>query len=333
MVEGVLGVGDRGQHPVVDVDQLGGGPGLFPRLRHDEGEDVPQVGGASADGDEHRPVLVDEADPQVAGDVGGGEDPHHPGGGLGAGHVDGEDVGSGMVGEAQEPVQHAGEPQVVDESPVAEGQLPGLVADAGGADPSDRLHLRNHPVGDVVDGVEDRQVAGAAAQVPAQVAGHLLPGEGVAFAVDEGLGSEEDPRGAEPALEGTVGGEGVGVQGPFGLVEAFEGEDLGSLHLGEGSLAADPGLPVDDDGAGATLARWGASVLGGGDTEFGTERGEQMWMVADFDVPSVESETGGGGALHPPTIRDLASAVRSLGAQGRQPSTGWLRAQGRQPSV
>ncbi len=40
---------------------------------HDDGEHVAGVRGAPAHGDQHRPVLVDEPDAQLAGDVGGGE--------------------------------------------------------------------------------------------------------------------------------------------------------------------------------------------------------------------------------------------------------------------
>ena len=67
---GVL-VGAGGDHRVVErlerrVLHLYEASGPASRLSvdgHHQGQDVPQVGGASPFGDEHRPVLVDEADP------------------------------------------------------------------------------------------------------------------------------------------------------------------------------------------------------------------------------------------------------------------------------
>ncbi len=62
-------------------------------------------------------------DPQLAGDVGGGEDRLDAGGGERRGGVDGDDVGAGVVGEVQRGVQHAGHADVVDVAAVAERQL------------------------------------------------------------------------------------------------------------------------------------------------------------------------------------------------------------------
>ena len=73
IVDGGDGIGDRPEHVVLDVDQLGRRPGLLLRLGDDDRQHVAGVGGAPALGDEDRPVLVDDADPQLAGDVGGGE--------------------------------------------------------------------------------------------------------------------------------------------------------------------------------------------------------------------------------------------------------------------
>ena len=90
-------VDDRAERLVGDLDQLRRGPGRLLVLGDDQREHVAEVGRAPALRDEDRPVLVDEADPQLAGDVGGGEHPHDARGGLGAAVVSmPHDVGAGV---------------------------------------------------------------------------------------------------------------------------------------------------------------------------------------------------------------------------------------------
>ena len=93
------------------------------RLGDDDREHVAGVGRPPADRDHDRPVLVDDADAQLAGDVGGGEDRDDAVGGRRRGDVDRRHVGPGVVGEAQRGVQHAGHADVVDVAAVAEGEL------------------------------------------------------------------------------------------------------------------------------------------------------------------------------------------------------------------
>ena len=56
-------------------------------------------------------------------------------------------------------------------------------------------------VGDGLDGVEDLHVAGAAAEVGAEVAGRVVPGEVGALLVDSALARITMPGRAEPALQ------------------------------------------------------------------------------------------------------------------------------------
>ena len=67
------GVGERAERPVGDIDELGRLTRGLARVGDDDGEDVAEIGGAAALGDEHGPVGVDDPDPQLTGDVGGGE--------------------------------------------------------------------------------------------------------------------------------------------------------------------------------------------------------------------------------------------------------------------
>ena len=110
---------------------------------NDDGEHVAEIRRAPADGDHHRPVLVDEAHPQHAGDVGGGEHGSHTRHGFGGTGVNGQHVGTGMVGEPQCAVCHTVGIHVVDVRTAAQRELAGLVADAGAADALGRQRHRH----------------------------------------------------------------------------------------------------------------------------------------------------------------------------------------------
>ena len=116
---------------VLDVDQLGGGARLLLGLGDDDGEHVAGVAGEPAVGDHHRPVLVDDARRAARrgcrrrctrrrrrrrGERRGGVDRDH--------------LGTGVLGEVQGGVEHAGHAEVVDVAAVAERQLVGLVLGA-----------------------------------------------------------------------------------------------------------------------------------------------------------------------------------------------------------
>src|SRR5204862_3272653 len=100
----------------------------------------------------------------------------------------------------------------------------------------------------------DRDVAGAAAQVGAEVAGGGVAVEAGPLLLEQGGHPHEDAGGAEAALEGAGGGEGVRQAGPLVVGEALQGGDRRPLHPGEGEVAADDRLAVDEHGATAALA-------------------------------------------------------------------------------
>ena len=68
------GVGDGLVHLVADLDGRSRSTRQLARLGHHHGQDVARIAGASPDGDHDRPVLVDDADQQLAGQIGGRED-------------------------------------------------------------------------------------------------------------------------------------------------------------------------------------------------------------------------------------------------------------------
>ena len=97
-------------------------------------------------------------------------------------------------------VQHARDPHVVDVVAVAERQLTRLVLRTGRANASTECRLERLALGDRLDGVEDLDVAGAAAQVGARC-GAIPPVEVGALLVDLGLGAHHDAgdAGLQPA--------------------------------------------------------------------------------------------------------------------------------------
>ena len=237
-------------------------PGGLPVTGDDDGQHVAQVGGAPAFGDEHRPVLVDQPDAQFARDVGCSEHRLDALDGRRRRCVDPHRVGPGVVGEVQGCVEESGRPQVVDERPVSQAQLGGLVLDAAAADTATGHSHRHLVPGQRLDGVEDLDVAGAAAEVGAEVAGDIVTCEGTALPVDLRLGPHQDARRAEPALEGAVGGEGRRIPVPLRRVESLEGHARCPLGLLHRRLARDACLPVEQDGAAAALSGRCTAVLG-----------------------------------------------------------------------
>ena len=104
-------IGDRRVDVVLHVDELGSRPGMLAGLGDDDGKDITGERGPPTDGDHHRPVLVDDPDTQLAGDVGGGEHGDDAVGSHRSGRVDGDHVGPGVGREVQSGVEHPRQPE------------------------------------------------------------------------------------------------------------------------------------------------------------------------------------------------------------------------------
>ena len=189
-----------GQRHQLDVDQRRGPAGRLPVVGHHHGQHVAQVGGAATLGDHHRPVGVDDPDPVLTGDVGRGQHTVDAVDGLGGRGVDSDHVGPGVVGQAEGGVQQAVGRHVVDERAVAEAQLGGLDLHPAGPDATQGQGHRYLARGQRPHGVQDLHVAGAPAEVGAQVPGRIVAGQGLALPVHQRLGAQEDARRAESAL-------------------------------------------------------------------------------------------------------------------------------------
>jgi hypothetical protein len=252
---------------------------MLARVGDDDGQHVARIARAPPDGNHHRPVAVDDPHPQLSGDVCCGEDAHDAGGTGRTAGVDGENIGARMRSEVQRGVQHAGHGHVVDVVAVAQCQFAGFVLRAGTSDAGGQCRFELFALGNGVDGFEDLDVAGAPAQVSTEMAGHVGRIEFGTLLVDLRLGAHDDAGNAEPALQSATRRERVGEGLTFGCRHSFQGHHRSSSGLGEGLLAADDGLAVDVHRATSALAGWRAAVLRRGDTEFFTQRGEQVRMI------------------------------------------------------
>ena len=157
--------GQRLQWRVGHVDQLRRRPGRLARLGHHHGQHVSGVGGTAAGRDHDGPVPMDDADPKVSRDVGGGEDGDHAGCSSCPVGVDADDVGSGVVRKPEGGVQEARRAEVVDITAVAERQCLGLVPGPPAADTAGPRRLEVLSGGHLADSVEDFYVPRTAAQV------------------------------------------------------------------------------------------------------------------------------------------------------------------------
>ncbi len=75
-------------------------------------------------------------DLELAGHIGGGEDPDNARDGPGRFRVDLDDVGPGVIGQTKGAVQHPVDREIVDEAAIAQGQLGAFVLGAFLADPT-----------------------------------------------------------------------------------------------------------------------------------------------------------------------------------------------------
>ena len=163
---GCCRIGDGRKWRVLDVHQRGGSTSGGTVGGDDDGEHVAEVTRVAALGDHHRPVGVDDADAQFAGDVGRGEHGLHAGCRERSGGVDAHDLGPGVFGQHECGVQHAVDTNVIDEPAVAEREFGCFVLRAAGAHAARQRRCRD--VGarrDEFDRVEDFHVPGAAAEV------------------------------------------------------------------------------------------------------------------------------------------------------------------------
>ena len=222
---GLEGVGQGLEHLVLDLDELGRGTGLGARLGRHRREHIAHVARGLAHRHQLPPVVLDEALVALAGHVGRGDDRDHARRRLGRGGVDGPDHRARVVAEAQRAVEHARHDVVGHVLLHAQHLLARAVLGCGVADRGARVRHRPRTAvacgRDLTDGVDDRQVAGAAAEVAREGLGDGVA-LGLGLLAQQRLGLHHDARGAVAALRGAGGAEGVGPQIARLLGQALE---------------------------------------------------------------------------------------------------------------
>ena len=251
------------QGTVGHLDELRGPASRRAGVGDDESEHIAEITGATTNRDEHRPVLMDETRTQLPRHIGRREHAHHTRHRLRRRLVDREHIGASVGREMHGAVQQTLGTHVVDEVALAEGQLIRLVLDPAGADPAGTHRHRHLIARQRLDRVKDLHVAGATTQMRAKQArcpltGDRLTGGGL---IEHRLDPHDDARGAEPALQGAMGGERLGHPIALGRLDPLEGDDRGALHSIERGLACDARLAVDEHGAAPALTRRRAAVL------------------------------------------------------------------------
>ena len=264
--ERLRGRGQRLEHLVVDGDELGGAARDQAAVGRDGDDDVAGVARLLADGDEERPVGIDEPLPALSRHVGGTDDRVYARQRPRGRHVDGANARPRMRREHHGAVQHPGHGEVVDVLAIAERQLlrlvlgqrcadlprPITVGQCGGA----RQHLRGQ-----LDRVDDLDVAGAATQVRPEALRDLGACRQRRL-LENMMRAHNNAGDAEAALHGRRDGECAREYAARAFVDAFERDDAASRRLVGGHRTRHLRLAIDEHGTAAALARRRAAVLG-----------------------------------------------------------------------
>ena len=261
-------VGDGGVYVVVNLDECRRSSSIEACVGDDDGKHVSGVRRAYTDGDHHRPVLVDDADHQFAGNVCGRV--HR----IDAGcfpcvlDVDALHGGANVLREVQCGVQHAGYTEVVDVSAVAHRECLGLVFRCARSHAGRRWYRRYFVLRHALDGFEDLGVTGASTKMRTQVPRHVFTFERRPFFVDLCFRSHDDAGDAEATLQTAACREGRRKLCSLGGIDALERGNQLASDLLQARLARHDGFAVDEYGATTALSRRRAAVLRGGDVEF-----------------------------------------------------------------
>ncbi len=261
-------VGDGGVYVVVDFDQCRRSSSIEACVGDDDGKHVTGVRRASTDGDHHRPVLVDDADHQFAGNVRGRVHRFDAGCFSCVLDVDVLHGGANVLREAQGGVHHAGYTEVVDVSAVAHRKCLGFVLRRACTHAGRRWYRRYLVLRHALDGFKDLCVAGAATKMRTQVSRHVFALECCTLLIDLCFGSHDDAGDAEATLQTAACRERRRKLRPLGGVDALERGDRLTGHLLQARLARHDGFAVDQYGATTALARRRATVFRGRDVEF-----------------------------------------------------------------
>src|SRR2546427_1153061 len=164
------------------------------------------------------------------------------------------------------------------------------------------------------DRVDDVLIASASAEVPRDRAPDPVFRRRV-FHLQELQSCEHDPGSAEPALEAVVGFERLlNRMEPTLLGEALDRRDLAAVRLDRKHRARLDGVAVQEDGAGAAMARITPN-MGSCEPEFVSDEVYEQHARLDHPrvLPTIDGDRNGVAAVVAPNALSLRTHLLSLG--------------------
>ena len=160
-------IGQGLQDLIVHRNRFGGCPGDGFGFGHHPGQNITDVAGGFAFGNHYRPVLMDDTDHALPGDVSGRKNPHDARHLFGSRAIYAADVRPGMFAEFKCGVQHSIQTQVIDKSAGTDRFVVGVVFRLAGPHPAGSVQFELPPASKVLrrelDSIDNFHITRAAA--------------------------------------------------------------------------------------------------------------------------------------------------------------------------
>ena len=262
-------------------------------LRDHQRDRVAQIVRHAADGDQRVLVVLQMADLVFPGDVLGGQHRHHARQLQRRGGVDARYTGAGVLAAHGGAVAHSLHIEVVGIFAVAEHLFLHVHAvDTAAEAPVRRRGQRNFSLAEDLarqpDGVDDLDIAGAAAVVIADGKADLLVRR-IRDLIQQALGAQHHARNTEAALHRAGLAEGEGIGRFLKIRQALDRQHVLAVQaFGIGNTGT-AGLALDQNGAGAAGAL-AASVLDGREAQLVAQIAQELLFFGNGDFLSVDIE-------------------------------------------
>ena len=270
-MQGGVHIRDWLKHLIIDIDQGDGFAGDGVRLGHHASQHIADITGRLANANHQRPILLDQADVLVAGDVLSGQHAQHTRMRRGRAEIHGLDERARMIAEFERAEFQALEANIIHITVLPQHQILRVVLGQARTDAAaDFGHFDFFFIADGFGGrrygIDDLLIAGAAAEVRRQ-AFFDIGAAGLGIAFDERVRLHDDAGNAEAALHTALFDEGVGEDilpifaQPLGGRHRFAGDFSHFCDAGEQR----PVINLHDAAAASRLRR--AAILGRDDTQ------------------------------------------------------------------
>ncbi len=254
--QGRFGTAERREHLVLHSHERGGLTSDLSGLGCHCAQDIADVACLFTHGDKDRPVAVDEPLVARSGYVRSRDHGHDARHSAGGGGIDRQHLGTGMGRQNQGPVEHVWGPEIVEVLELAERHLFAPEARQCGADLAGPIaggqRLPTQRACGLLDGIDDLDVAGAAAEVTRQGPADLGP-RGTGVLVDEVLAAHHHAGDAKPHWTALPSAKAKPRASALASADTFEGEDAATGDFVSREGARGLFVAVDQDHAGPAL--------------------------------------------------------------------------------